>query len=63
MSKTHARIELRDDGWIVVDLGSTNGVIVVDLDGSAYDATPGAPARVAERLVLGDVEMRLAGVA
>ncbi|MGV9769581.1 DUF5684 domain-containing protein [Microbacterium sp. NPDC003461] len=63
LSKTHARIERREDGWIVVDLGSTNGVFVVDIDGSEYDTTPGAPARVPERLVLGTVELRVAGAA
>jgi predicted component of type VI protein secretion system len=31
MSRTHVRLEERDEGWLVVDLGSTNGAL---LDGS-----------------------------
>jgi hypothetical protein len=28
VSKTHARLELRGERWLVTDLGSTNGVLV-----------------------------------
>lgn len=60
MSKTHARLELQGDAWVVVDLDSTNGVILLREDGSEVDATPGVPERLTERFLLGDAELRLA---
>lgn len=60
MSKTHARLELHGGSWLVVDLDSTNGVILVREDGSEVDATPGVPERLVERFFLGDAELRLA---
>ena len=33
VSKTHARLELRDEQWYVTDLGSTNGVLFATLMG------------------------------
>lgn len=59
VSKTHARIERRGTGWLITDLASTNGVVVVDGDGTDYDATPGSPAHVRERLRLGEMEVRV----
>lgn len=59
MSKTHARLELQGEIWMIVDLDSTNGVILVAEDGTEVDATPGVPERVTERFLLGDAELRL----
>ncbi|HWI31299.1 MAG TPA: DUF5684 domain-containing protein [Microbacterium sp.] len=60
MSKTHARLELQGEQWLIVDLDSTNGVIIYREDGSESEATPGVPERVGERFLLGDAELRLA---
>ena len=60
MSKTHARLELQGDEWVIVDLDSTNGVIIHREDGSEAEVTPGVPERVGERFLLGDAELRLA---
>jgi hypothetical protein len=59
LSKTHARLELVDGAWTVTDLGSTNGVLVVDADGAeelipVNEATP-----LRARFVLGKVGMAL----
>lgn len=59
VSKTHARLELRGDEWHVVDLGSTNGVVVVSVTGTEVELAPGGEAPAAERLLLGDLELRL----
>lgn len=59
LSKVHARLDLVDDVWIVTDLHATNGVIVVDAAGARELLEPGASAPVAERFVLGKVELRL----
>ena len=60
MSKTHARLERQGDSWTIVDLYSTNGVILVAEDGSERDAVPGLPERLGERFLLGDAELRIA---
>lgn len=59
VSKTHARLELRDDRWYVTDLGSTNGVLFATLMGTEVEATPGVEVEAGERFFLGDAEVRL----
>ena len=59
MSKTHARLELRGDEWVIVDLGSTNGVLFATVHGHGGRGSPGVPERVGERFLLGDAEVRL----
>lgn len=60
VSKTHARLERQDGGWTIVDLDSTNGVVLLGQNGTEVDATPGRPERVTERFLLGDAELTLA---
>jgi hypothetical protein len=60
LSKTHARLAYTDGAWRLVDLASTNGTRVIDASGAGYDLRPGEPAVVAERFMLGEVELRLA---
>lgn len=61
LSKTHARLERRDEQWIITDLNSTNGVVVLDAAGEELLLDEGASAPVATgRFILGRVEMRLA---
>jgi len=60
MSKTHARLERRDAIWVITDLDSTNGVVLIDLDGTEIEVAPGRPMPVVERFLLGDAELALA---
>lgn len=59
MSKTHARLELHDDVWMIIDLDSTNGVVLLHEDGSEVEASSGVPLPAGERFLLGDAEMLL----
>jgi pSer/pThr/pTyr-binding forkhead associated (FHA) protein len=59
MSKTHARLERRDDTWTVTDLASTNGVAVVAEDGAEIEIGESGSAAIGERFLLGDAELRL----
>ncbi|ODT26572.1 MAG: hypothetical protein ABS63_11285 [Microbacterium sp. SCN 70-27] len=63
VSKTHARIELRGDAWIVTDLGSTNGVLVRTLMGDEVEVEPGGQLDAGERFFLGDEEFHLRRIA
>ena len=60
ISKTHARLELHGGTWFVVDLDSTNGVVVVTEDGTEVDVAPGVREPLVERFFLGDAELRIA---
>lgn len=59
VSKTHARLERRGDGWHIADLGSTNGVLLPSLLGTDIEVEPGTDAEVAERFLLGDASLRI----
>jgi pSer/pThr/pTyr-binding forkhead associated (FHA) protein len=59
LSKVHARLDLADGVWTVTDLDATNGVIVIEADGTENLLDPGASAPVSERFVLGKVGMRI----
>jgi Family of unknown function (DUF5684)/FHA domain len=59
VSKTHARLELREERWYITDLGSTNGVLFATLMGTEIEATPGVEVEAGERFYLGDAEVRL----
>lgn len=59
VSKTHARLERRDDTWVIIDLDSTNGVILLGQNGTEVDAVPGRAEAVTERFLLGDAELTL----
>ncbi|AZS35834.1 hypothetical protein CVS47_00432 [Microbacterium lemovicicum] len=59
VSKTHARLELTGDGWVITDLASTNGVLLTTEDGTEQEAASGVPLPVGERFHLGDAEVRL----
>ncbi|WP_314505716.1 DUF5684 domain-containing protein [uncultured Microbacterium sp.] len=59
VSKTHARLALREDHWYVTDLGSTNGVLFATLMGTEVEAAPGEEIEAGERFFLGDAEVRL----
>jgi len=59
VSKTHARLELRGERWLVTDLGSTNGVLVRTLMGDEVEVEPGTELDAGERFFLGDEEFHL----
>lgn len=59
VSKTHARLERRDEAWVVTDLGSTNGVLVRTLMGDEIEVEPGSQIDAGERFFLGDEEFHL----
>jgi len=59
VSKTHARLELRGERWLVTDLGSTNGVLVRTLMGEEVEVEPGTELEAGERFFLGDEEFHL----
>ncbi|WP_396667044.1 DUF5684 domain-containing protein [Microbacterium sp. R86528] len=59
VSKTHARLELKNDRWYITDLASTNGVVFATLVGPEIEATPGEETEAGDRFMLGDAEVRL----
>lgn len=59
LSKLHAVLELEDGRWTVTDLDSTNGVVVIEADGSERLLEPGGSAPVLQGFVLGKVGMRV----
>lgn len=63
VSKEHARLAWDGTAWTITDLGSTNGVSVLDASGAEQAVSANGSAPVAERFVLGDavVELRRAG--
>lgn len=63
VSKQHARLVWDGSGWTITDLGSTNGVSVLDASGAEQAVSANGSAPVADRFVLGDavVELRRAG--
>lgn len=63
LSKNHARLELSAEGsWSITDLDSTNGVVIVERDGSETLLPPGGSAPVPGRFLLGRVGMQLSAV-
>jgi hypothetical protein len=54
LSQQHARIELRGDGWVLEDLGSTNGTFVNDIE-----VRDGAIVEEGDIIRIGRVELRL----
>ena len=59
LSKTHARLERVGDGWVITDLGSTNGTAVFDELGRETELARGESAPVRDRFLLGTVAVRL----
>ena len=63
ISKTHAGLRVTAGGSSIVDLGSTNGTIVVRPDGTEDDLQPGIPValRVGDLVMLGKFPLRVVG--
>lgn len=59
MSKRHARLDWDGRVWRVTDLGSTNGVVVIDSQGTAIPVPGGSSVGVIEQFLLGDARLSL----
>ncbi|MDM4761535.1 DUF5684 domain-containing protein [Galbitalea sp. SE-J8] len=59
VSKTHARLEQSDGAWLVTDLGSTNGTVLVRASGEEVELTPGFAVTVDGELWLGQLAVGL----
>lgn len=63
LSKSHARLTLVDDIWMIEDLGSTNGSAILTGSSDEYGAerrlTPGRPEPVSDRFRIGTLHVRL----
>lgn len=59
ISKTHAVLALVNGAWTITDLGSTNGVALVDDGGNEHELTPHTPAPLTARFLLGDAELSI----
>ena len=57
LSKTHARLDLVDGAWTLTDLHSTNGVIVIEADGSENLIDVDQTVPLLSRFLLGKVGM------
>jgi hypothetical protein len=59
LSKSHARLTREGAIWMVEDLGSTNGLFLLNDDGSESELTANVPVEATERMLLGTLEVRL----
>ncbi|WP_308798750.1 DUF5684 domain-containing protein [Agromyces silvae] len=59
LSKTHARLAQRHGAWTITDLGSTNGVLIVDPAGEETLIESHIETTISGRFVLGEVGMRV----
>jgi len=57
LSKTHARLDLVDGAWTLTDLHSTNGVVVIEADGSETLIDVDQTVALQSRFLLGKVGM------
>ncbi len=59
ISKTHARLSLDGDAWVVEDLDSTNGVVLIHDDGREQELDARQPVIATPRLLLGTLEVQI----
>ena len=59
VSKTHALLRRQGEIWMISDLGSTNGVVVVDGAGAERELAPGASLALERAFLLGDAQLRM----
>jgi hypothetical protein len=59
VSKEHARLVWDGTAWTITDLGSTNGVSLLDASGAEQAVAAGGSAPVTDRFVLGDAVVQL----
>lgn len=59
LSKTHARLRRTGESWTVEDLGSTNGLAIIDDEGNAIEIDPGEQHEATEQMIIGTLEVKL----
>ena len=59
LSKSHARLTRMGASWIIEDLGSTNGLVLMNEDGTESELSPGVRVEATERMLFGTLEVRL----
>ena len=59
VSKLHARLELADGAWTIIDLNSTNGVVLIDEAGAENELTEGVSTPLTERFLLGELPCQI----
>lgn len=59
VSKTHARLDLVDQRWMITDLGSTNGIVLIGENGEENELDSHVTTPLTERFLLGDAEFSL----
>ena len=59
LSKSHVRLIRDGERWIVEDLNSTNGLVLLNEDGSESELMPGVRAEATERMLFGTLEVTL----
>ncbi|MGK0716159.1 FHA domain-containing protein [Leucobacter sp. W1153] len=59
LSKTHARLSHDGEGWVVEDLDSTNGVVLLHDDGREQELDPRQPVIATPRILLGTLEIEI----
>lgn len=63
LSKSHVRLMRDGERWLVEDLGSTNGLVLLNEDGSESELAPGVRVEATRRMLFGtlEVQLRLSG--
>lgn len=59
LSKSHVRLTRDGERWLVEDLGSTNGLVLLNEDGTESELAPGVRVEATERMLFGTLEVRL----
>lgn len=59
ISKVHARLDMVNDEWVITDLNSTNGVIVIESNGTERLLAVGEAAAVPLSFILGNLAMSI----
>jgi hypothetical protein len=59
VSKTHARLDFIEGAWGILDLHSTNGVVLIDGGGIENELDEGASAPLTDRFLLGELAARI----